>query len=41
METFEIKLEVNGNQEDYYAMEAAESGNEQQLVPIPLIFYGL
>ena len=32
METFEIKLEVNGNQDDYYSMEAVDSGNEQQLV---------
>jgi hypothetical protein len=29
METFEIKLEVNGNQDDYYSMESCESGNEQ------------
>ena len=34
METFEIKLEVNGNQDDYYSMEAVDSGNEQQLVSL-------
>jgi hypothetical protein len=32
METFEIKLEVNGNQESYYSMEPVDSNTEHQLV---------